>query len=107
MSKIIRNITSQNKYSSKFDEDIYNEFKKIARENNRSINWFLNIKLKELKNDFKLKKYKEDENYKEKKIHLKQDLHQVVKRESYLNEITMRDYLQSAMEKVIDSKNQK
>jgi len=107
MSEIIRNITSQNKYSSKFDEDIYNKFKKIARENNRSINWFLNIKLKNLKSDFELRKYKEKENYKEKKIYLKQDLHQVVKRESYVNGITMRDYLQSVMEKVINSEIQK
>jgi len=104
MSEIIRNITSQNKYSSKFDEDIYNKFKKIARENNRSINWFLNIKLKKLENDFELKKYKDDENYKYKRIYLKKDLHKVVKRESYVNGITMRDYLQSVMEKVIDSK---
>jgi len=107
MSEIIRNITSQNKYSSKFDEDIYNKFKKIARENNRSINWFLNIKLKNLKSDFELRKYKEKENYKEKKIYLKQDLYQVVKRESYVNGITMRDYLQSVMEKVINSEIQK
>jgi len=107
MPEIIINITSQNKYSSKFDENIYTEFKKIARKHDRSVNWFLNIKLKELKGNITLKKYEENENYKEKKIHLKQNLHQVVKRESYLNGITIRDYLQSFMEKVINLEIQK
>jgi hypothetical protein len=107
MPEIIRNITSQNKYSSKFDEKIYTEFKKIARKNERSVNWFLNIKLKELKGNITLKNYEENEDYKVKKIHLKKELHQVVKRESYLNGITMRDYLQSFMEQVINLEIQK
>jgi len=107
MSEIIRNITSQSRYDSSFDEKIYTEFKKIARKNDRSVNWFLNIKLKELKGNINLKKYEENENYKVKRIYLKKDLYKIVKRESYLQEITIRDYLQSLMEKVINSEIQK
>jgi hypothetical protein len=107
MQKIIRNITYQNRYDSSFDENIYNKFKKIARENNTSINWFLNIKLKEIKGNITLKKYEKNEDYKIKRIYLKKVLHKVVKRESYLREITIRDYLQSVMEKVINSEIQK
>ena len=101
MDKVVRNITSQKKYKSKFDKDIHSDFKKIAKNNNRSISWYLNIKIKELKKDINLKKYEENDNYKEKLIFLKEDIHKFVKRESYLQDITMRDYLQSVMEEVI------
>jgi len=101
MDKVVRNITSQKKYKSKFDQNIHSDFKKIAKNNNRSISWYLNIKIKELKKDINLKKYEENDNYKGKLIFLKEDIHKFVKRESYLQDITMRDYLQSVMEKVI------
>jgi hypothetical protein len=58
MPEIIRNITFQIRYESSFDEKVYAEFKKIAKKNNRSINWFLNIKSKELEGNITLKNIK-------------------------------------------------
>jgi hypothetical protein len=65
MDKIVKNITSQKRYRNKFNQSIYSQFKKIARENNRSISWYLNIMIKELKRDINLKRYKENDIYKE------------------------------------------
>lgn len=107
MKRVVRNITSEKRYKARFNNKIHSEFKKIAQKNNRRISWYLNMKLEELNNnDIQFKKYNTNDNYVTKQLFLKKENHKFVKRESYLKGITMRDYLQAVMEKVVrDNKN--
>lgn len=107
MKRVVRNITSEKRYRAKFNNNIYSEFKKIAQKNNRRISWYLNMKLEELNsNNIQFKKYNTKDNCIVKQLFLKRENHKLVKRESYLKDITMRDYLQAVMEKVIRENNQ-
>jgi hypothetical protein len=101
MKRVIRNITSEKRYRGKFDKSIHSKFKKIARKHNRSVSWYLNMKLDELKNNIEPKKYNTGEDYITKLVFLTKENHKFVKRESYLKGIAMRDYIQSVMEEVI------
>jgi hypothetical protein len=98
------NITEKQKYVANFDQEIYNQFKKIAKENNKSLNWFLNLKIEEFKDRIKLKKYEEDNKYKGKMIYLTEENHQFAKNMLYIHGIKIRNYLQSVMEKTINLK---
>ena len=99
------NMTEQKAYASKFDQEIYNKFKNIAKENNKNINWYFNLKIEEFKDEIKLKKYNENDNYKTKTIFLTEKNHKFVKNMFYIHDITMRDYIQSVMEATIREEN--
>jgi hypothetical protein len=95
------NITEKQKYVANFDQEIYNQFKKIAKENNKSLNWFLNLKIEELKDAIDLKKYEENNKYRGKMIYLTEENHQFAKNMLYIHGIKIRNYVQSIMEEVI------
>jgi len=97
------NITEKQRYVANFDQNLYNQFKKIAKENNKSLNWFLNLKIEELKDRIELKKYEENNNYKGKMIYLAEENHQFAKNMLYIHGIKIRNYLQSVMEEVIQT----
>jgi pimeloyl-CoA synthetase len=99
------NITEKQRYVANFDQKIYNQFKKIAKENNESLNWFLNLKIEELKDRIKLKKYEENNNYKGKMIYLTEENHQFAKNMLYIYGIKIRNYIQSVMEATIIEEN--
>jgi len=99
------NITEEKSYVANFDQKIYSQFKKIAKENNKSLNWFLNLKIEELKDKIKLKKYEENINYKGKMIYLTKENHQFAKNMLYIYGIKIRNYIQSVMEATIRKEN--
>jgi sialic acid synthase SpsE len=102
MKRVVRNITSEQKYRGKFNKKIHSKFKDIARKHNRSVSWYLNMKLENINNNnIELKKYNTTGDYTVKQLFLKKEIHKVVKRESYLKDMAMRDYIQSIMEAVI------
>ncbi|MFW6281902.1 MAG: hypothetical protein ACOC1O_03800 [bacterium] len=63
------NITEKQSYVANFDHEIYNQFKKTANENNKNLNWFLNLKIEKLRDIIELKKYEENDKYKRKTIY--------------------------------------
>jgi len=87
------NITEQQAYINKFDQKIYIQFKKISKVNNKSLNWYLNFKIEELKDEIDLKKYIENDNYKVKTVYLTDKNHQFAKNMFYIYDITMRNYI--------------
>lgn len=97
------NITEKQRYVANFDQNLYDQFKKIAKENNKSLNWFLNLKIEELKDRIELKKYEENNNYKGKMIYLTEKNHQFAKNMLYIHGIKIRNYIQSVMEEVIQT----
>jgi len=97
------NITEKQRYAANFDQKIYNQFKKIAKKNNKSLNWFLNLKIEELRDKMELKKYEENNNYKGKMLYLTEENHQFAKNMLYIHGIKIRNYLQSVMEEVIQT----
>ena len=89
-------------YSAKFDEQIYEKFKEIASRNGYKLNAFLNLKIREYSKDTIFKKYKVDSNYKNKCIFIDKDLHKKAKNAYYLKDkLTIRDYIQSVLERVV------
>jgi hypothetical protein len=97
------NITEKQRYVGNFDQNLYNQFKKIAKKNNKSLNWFLNLKIEELKDRIELKKYEENNDYKGKMIYLTGENHQFAKNMLYIHGIKIRNYIQSVMEEVIQT----
>jgi pimeloyl-CoA synthetase len=97
------NITEKQRYVANFDQNLYNQFKKIAKKNNKSLNWFLNLKIEELKDRIELKKYEENNNYRGKMIYLTEENHQFAKNMLYIHGIKIRNYIQSVMEEVIQT----
>lgn len=99
------NMTEHKAYTNKFDKEIFIQFKNIAIENNRSLSWFLNLKIEEMNDKIDLKKYEENDNYNRKSVYLTDKNHRFAKNMFYIHDITMRDYIQSVMEATIREEN--
>lgn len=69
------------------------------------MNKLLNKKIEEYKDNIDLKKYKENKNYKHKKVFLKEKNHIFARNMLPIHGIIMRGYLQSVMEKVLSDNN--
>ncbi len=95
-------------YSAKFDKEIYSKFKKLSSQNGYKLNSFLNLKIREYSNKTTFKKYETNHNYKSKCIFLDKDLHRKAKNAYYLkNKLTIRDFIQSILETVIEDEYRK
>jgi hypothetical protein len=89
---------SKQRYVAKFNKNIYLDFKKLAKSKNKSLNHYLNRKIKELRYDIPMKRCEEDENYCSKSIYLEDSNHKLAKNIFYIKGITIRDYVQAVME---------
>jgi hypothetical protein len=96
---------SKHQYVGKFDKNIYLKFKRLAKSKNKSLNHYLNRKIEELRYDIPLKRCKEDENYSDKLIYLEDKNHKLAKNMLYIEGITIRDYVQSMMEAILNKEN--
>jgi predicted HicB family RNase H-like nuclease len=89
---------SKQQYLGNFDNDIYSKFKKLAKKNNKSLNHYLNRRIEDLQYNLPLQRYSDDKNYSKKRISLEDENHKLAKNMLYIEEITIRDYVQSVME---------
>lgn len=86
-------------YFGLFDEDLWKKTGILAQIEDETITDWIDEKIRENINNINANHYQDNNNYQRKKIRLEDNLHQKIKTESYLQECSMRDVIQTIIEK--------
>lgn len=89
-------------YIGSFNTELWDKMKALASLNGEKMEDYINRVIEENLNTLNAKSYNEGENYKRKRVLLDEKTHQKVKTEAYMQECTMRDIIQSIIEKEIE-----